>query len=72
MSGVRHPFTGARYEKTPEGHVHVSLGDEEGLFRGDGSWIEGDLFECDPQLCVWVSGPRLVSHRLKPLETKRE
>jgi hypothetical protein len=72
MSGLIHPFTGASYSKTDEGNVLVTDGERTGLFRRDGSWIEGELFECDPQICVWVSGPKLVSHRLKPMETKRK
>lgn len=71
MGGVEHPFSRARYEKTPEGHVLVTDGDKQGLFRKNGSWIEGDLYECDPQVCVWVAGPKLVSHRLKPMETAK-
>jgi len=72
MDGVRHPFTHALYEKTEDDKVLVTDGDKRGLFTGQGRWIEGELFECDPQVCVWVSGPRHVSHRLKPLETMKD
>jgi hypothetical protein len=30
----------------------------------DGSYIDGDVFDIDPQLCGWVGGPR-AQHRLQ-------
>ena len=72
MSGTVHPFTRARYRKTAEGNVLVTDGDLDGLFARDGRWLEGSLYECDPQMCVWVSGPKLVSHRLRPMDSPVE
>ncbi|MCH1512735.1 MAG: hypothetical protein P8J01_09305 [Acidimicrobiales bacterium] len=60
-----HPLSKALYEKTPEGNVQVTNGDLQGTFRRDGSWIEGELRECDPQLCNWVSGPPVIHHRMR-------
>ena len=42
MHGQLHPFSHALYERDNNGHVVVSLRGERGLFRWDGSWIEGD------------------------------
>ena len=64
MLGVRHPFSGWLYEQDGAGSILVTDGDREGRFRPDGSWIEGELRECDPQLCGWVHGPILVNHRM--------
>ncbi len=64
MLGLRHPFTGALYEREPDGNLLVTLGDRWGRFRADGSWIEGAVRECDPQLCGWVVGPIIPNHRL--------
>ncbi len=64
MNGVRHPFTGALYERADDGTLLVTSGAQSGRFRADGSWIEGDLRECDPQLCGWVVGPKVAHHRL--------
>ncbi len=50
-----HPFTRALYERTAEGHVRVTDGGKQGLFRHDGRWISGDVREADPQLCGWVA-----------------
>jgi hypothetical protein len=64
MSGIRHPFTGALYEDAGEGRVRVSLNGRTGLFTRDGQWMGGELREADPQLCGWVGGPRVISHRM--------
>ena len=65
MGGIRHPFTGARYEPGDDGIITVTAGDgRRGRFRRNGQWISGDLRECDAQLCGWVGGPRVGHHRL--------
>jgi hypothetical protein len=64
--GMRHPFSGATYEQDGNGNVRVSKGEESGLFRPDGTWIEGEIFEADPQLCGWVGGPKVAHHRIQP------
>ena len=64
MLGIHHPFSGALYEQDGEGNVLVTDGEKTGLFRENGSWISGELKECDPQLCNWIDGPQLGSHRL--------
>lgn len=68
MLGMVHPFSKALYEQDGNGNVRVILGDTVGLFRGDGSWIEGEMFEADPQMCGWIAGPKVVHHRLVRLE----
>ena len=68
--GLIHPFTKALYLKTTEGNIRVTNGDLEGLFRIDGSWIEGELRECDPQLCGWVGGPVIENHRVGKVKQK--
>ena len=75
MKGIVHPITGSLYERDgeptdsePTGGedvvVLVTAGDRQGRFRPDGSWISGELFECDPQLCGWVAGPQVPHHRI--------
>ena len=68
--GLIHPFTKALYLKTAEGNIRVTNGDLEGLFRIDGSWIEGELRECDPPLCGWVGGPVIENHRVGKVKQK--
>ena len=64
MYGLRHPFTNALYEQDGEGNILVTDGDRTGRIRRDGSWIEGELRECDPQLCNWIAGPIVANHRV--------
>ena len=35
-----------------------------GRYRRDGSWLDGEVFDVDPQLCNWVGGAR-AQHRLQ-------
>ncbi len=35
-----------------------------GRYRRDGSWLDGQVFDVDPQLCNWVGGPK-AQHRLQ-------
>jgi hypothetical protein len=65
MNGVIHPFSQALYEQDGEGNVLVKTKDSRvGRYRRDGSWIDGQLFDVDPQLCGWVGGPK-AQHRLQ-------
>ncbi len=68
MLGMVHPFSKALYEQDGAGNVRVTLDSATGLFRTDGSWIEGDIFEADPQMCGWIAGPKVIHHRLVRLE----
>lgn len=66
MLGLRHPFTHALYEQDGHGNVRVVTRDgRTGLFNPAGSWIEGDVFEADPQLCGWIGGPKVAHHRIQ-------
>ena len=66
--GVKHGFTGAMYRSVDVDRVEVEMPDgRRGLFDSEGRWIEGELYEADPELCVWVGGHRVeTSHRLSP------
>ena len=62
--GLVHPFSKALYEPVDDGTIKVTDGERWGRFNRDGSWIEGELRECDPQLCNWVGGPQVANHRV--------
>lgn len=64
MLGLVHPFTKALYEQDGDGHIKVTLDGRVGIFTTGGKWLEGDLKECDPQLCGWVGGPQIANHRV--------
>lgn len=63
MKGIVHPFSKALYEQDGEGNIRVTAGDLVGIFDTRGRWISGTLRDCDPQLCGWVGGPQIGSHR---------
>ena len=66
MLGLRHPFTRALYEQDGKGNIKVTTTDGRvGLFRSDGTWISGEVFEADPQLCGWIGGPKVAHHRIE-------
>lgn len=65
MYGIRHPFSKAVYEVDDSGAVVVTTDDGHvGRFRRDGSWIDGEQLDVDPQMCNWVGGAR-ARHRLQ-------
>jgi len=65
MHGQHHPFSKALYEQDQAGNVVVRLAGRTGVFRADGSWIEGEIYEADPQMCNWIAGPKVRHHRLQ-------
>ncbi len=65
MLGMIHPFTKAHYEQDGNGNVRVSSKGHVGLFSPDGRYIEGDIYEADPQLCGWIGGPKVAHHRIQ-------
>jgi hypothetical protein len=59
MSKMRHPLTGALYERRDDGLVRVEDRDGKvGLFHADGRWAEGELRFADPHVCDYVGGRR--------------
>ena len=64
MLGMRHPLTRALYEQDGNGNVRVSKDGKYGLFTSSGEWLDGEIFEADPQLCGWIGGPKVAHHRI--------
>lgn len=56
-----HPISGALYEELGDGVVRVENPKDgtHGVFRWDGTWIEGELTHADPHLLLYVGGPSL-------------
>jgi len=60
---IRHPLNpNAFYVSDGDGTVRVTMGTRWGRFEPNGRYVEGTLFEADPELCVWVAAPRPSSH----------
>jgi hypothetical protein len=60
---MQHALTKARYEAVGPNAVRVTDGETWGLFDRYGGWIEGDLRQSDPQLCIWLTGVYIVQQR---------
>jgi hypothetical protein len=63
VGSIRNPWNPkAYYLGDEDGTVRVTMGTRWGRFRADGGYIEGTLFEADPEMCVWVASPRPTAH----------
>lgn len=51
-----HPLSGAIYEELGDGRVRVDKHGVSGVFRWDGTWLEGELTFADPHMLIWVGG----------------
>ena len=69
MKGIHHPLTGALYERDGDGVPARDRRRPVGVASAPTArWIEGELRECDPQLCGWVAGPQVPHHRIADAE----
>lgn len=71
MRAIRHPLSGAVYDLQTDGTIRVEKDGRSGIFRANGTYVSGDLFNADPHLCVWIGG-RDVASRLRPRESPTE
>jgi len=73
-----HMLTGAIYDSEEVGVARVTMPDgRAGLFDPTGRWLEGELREADPHLCLWVAGRQLplgmqANTKDLPLETRND
>ena len=63
MMKVRHALTKAEYCAEDPNSVRVVDGDRWGRFDRYGAWLEGEIMQCDPQLCIWLTGLLIVQAR---------
>ena len=64
----RHPMSGHIYERAGENLVHII--EESGnvsVFDESGNWIEGEMTQADPHLCMWVGGPQVPGFEDVPI-----
>jgi len=62
MRSIRHPLSGVLYALEPSVAIRVTRHDgKTGLFRADGTYINGDVYFADPHLCGWIGGRDLPS-----------
>ena len=73
MRQLRHPLTGAIYEVDVDGLVLVTTrSGATGRFTSQGVWVDGELRQCDPHVCVWVGGPQLKSRYEEARDAKQQ
>jgi nitrite reductase/ring-hydroxylating ferredoxin subunit len=65
---LRHPLSGAIYERVEQGVVRVTTKDgRSGTFTDEGARIDGDLGQVDPNMCDWIGGRQLAGAEDIPL-----
>jgi hypothetical protein len=63
MVKARHALTHADYHAEGPNVIRVVDGDRWGRFDRFGAWLEGELRQCDPHLCIWLTGVFVVQER---------
>jgi hypothetical protein len=56
MNTAQHALTRAQYCAEGANSVRVVDGGKWGRFDRYGAWLEGEIMQCDPQLCIWLTG----------------
>jgi hypothetical protein len=71
MRAIRHPLSGAIYDLQNDGTIRVEKDGKAGIFRADGTYVSGEIFFADPQLCVWIGGRELPSRHRQAAEASK-
>ena len=53
MPEMKHPVSRVLYVSIEPGVIEVRNGGATGRFRGDGTWISGEIKHADPHFCSW-------------------
>ncbi len=65
---LQHPLNGWVYEHIGEGMVEVTTPKgKRGRFTTGGQWVEGELTDANPHLCLWVGGEQLPPEAARQL-----
>ncbi len=68
----RHALSRAEYIVENENCVRVVDGDKWGRFDMYGAWIDGEIRQCDPHLCIWLAGKYTVQERNRQAALSKE
>jgi hypothetical protein len=63
MTRAQHALTKAEYTAEGANSVRVVDGEKWGRFDRYGAWLEGEIMQCDPQLCIWLTGLFIIQSR---------
>lgn len=72
MRTIKHPLSGAFYDLTVNGTIEVTKDARRGLFTEHGVWLEGEIRQADPHLCLWIAGKQLPNRFQQAAEALRE
>ena len=72
VTKARHALTNAEYQAEGPNAVRVVDGDKWGRFDRFGAWLEGEIRQCDPQLCIWLTGLVIVQERANAAAKSQE
>jgi hypothetical protein len=72
MRTIKHPLSGALYDLTPNGLIEVTLHGRRGLFTEHGVWVEGEIRQADPHLCLWIAGRQMTNRFREAAESTRD
>lgn len=56
MRTIKHPLSGATYDLTERGTILVQKQGRTGEFTEQGVWLDGEIKQADPHLCLWIGG----------------
>jgi hypothetical protein len=65
MKTLRHALNHADYHAESADRVRVVDGDRWGRFDRTGAWIEGELRQCDPHLCIWITSQLVMDEHAR-------
>jgi hypothetical protein len=61
---TRHALANTEYHAEGANSVRVTDAENKwGRFDRYGTWLEGEIRQCDPQLCIWLTGLVIVQER---------
>lgn len=67
LTCLRHPLNGWVYRHLGDGIVEVTTPKgESGKFTVDADWLEGDLKDANPHMCLWAGGCQLPEGAPQP------
>ena len=72
MRTIKHPMSGALYDLTEDGTIEVSKNGATGRVTAHGGWLDGDIKQADPHLCLWIAGKQLPNRFQQAAEAMQD
>jgi hypothetical protein len=65
MKTLRHALTRADYHAEGPNSVRVEHQGKWGRFDRQGNWLEGEIRQCDPHLCIWITSQLVMEEHIR-------